>query len=52
MNVRIELKVLSSKIMTVIQNLDLVLMLMAGNQHQQVTSDLGTLESLVPSLYS
>ena len=52
MNVGIELKVLSSKIMTVIQNLDLVLMLMAGNQHQQVTSDLGTLESLVPSLYS
>ena len=33
MNVGIELKVLSSKIMTVIQNLHLVLMLMAGNQH-------------------
>ena len=31
MNVGIELKVLSSKIMTVIQNLHLVLMLMAGN---------------------
>ena len=33
MNVGIELKVLSPKIMTVIQNLHLVLMLMAGNRH-------------------
>ena len=33
MSVGIELKVLSSKIMTVNQNLHLVLMLMAGNRH-------------------
>jgi len=36
-NVRIELKIHSSKVMTVIRNLHLVLM--AGNRHQQVTCD-------------
>ena len=37
MNVGIELKIHSSKVTTVIRNLHLVLM--AGNRHQQVTSD-------------